>query len=133
MSANPYPQRSSFVDIDSDLIIDRSSQKIKAMVLNQLDLIAKSTKADIFLLMPKQPDIETASFNGTLETGLESRLRCAIYGDMETVEHAKTRALILIDQLVCVVSRSSVSKWWPCHATMANLCAAEPIRGQYKA
>lgn len=98
------------------------------MVLNQLDLIAKSTKADIFLLMPKQPDIETASFNGTLETGLESRLRCAIYGDMETVEHAKTRALILIDQLVCVASRHFRVQTRPCHETMANPCAAEPIR-----
>lgn len=94
------PQRSSFVDIDSDLIIDRTSQHVKGPVLNQLDLIAKTTKADIFVLMPKQPDIESASFNGNLETGMDSRLRCAIYGDMETMEHAKTRVLIMIDQIV---------------------------------
>lgn len=50
--------------------------------------------------MPKQPDIESASFNGNLETGTDSRLRCAIYGDMETMEHAKTRVLIMIDQIV---------------------------------
>lgn len=50
--------------------------------------------------MPKQPDIESASFNGNLETGMDSRLRCAIYGDMETMEHAKTRVLIMIDQIV---------------------------------
>ena len=49
--------------------------------------------------MPKQPDIESASFNGSLET-MDSRLRCAIYGDMETMEHAKTRVLIMIDQIV---------------------------------
>jgi hypothetical protein len=88
------------VDIDSDLIIDRASQNLKSPVLNQLDLIAKTTKADIFVLMPKQPDIESASFNGNLETGMDSRLRCAIYGDMETMEHAKTRVLIMIDQIV---------------------------------
>jgi hypothetical protein len=93
-------QRSSFVDIDSDLIIDRETQNLKAPVLQQLDLIAKTTKADIFVLMPKQPDIEAASFNGNLDTGMESRLRCAIYGDMETMEHAKTRVLIMIDQIV---------------------------------
>lgn len=68
-------------------------------MLGQLDLIAKTTKGDIFVLMPKQPDIESASFNGNLET-MDSRLRCAIYGDMETMEHAKTRVLIMIDQIV---------------------------------
>lgn len=69
-------------------------------MLNQLDLIAKTTKADIFVLMPKQPDIESASFNGKLDTAMDSRLRCAIFGDMETMEHAKTRVLIMIDQIV---------------------------------
>lgn len=93
-------QRSSFVDIDSDLIIDRATQQIKGPVLNQLDLIAKTTKGDIFVLMPKTPDIESASFNGNLETGADNRLRCAIFGDMETMEHAKTRVLIMIDQIV---------------------------------
>jgi hypothetical protein len=100
-------QRSSFVDIDSDLIIDQASQNVRAAVLNQLDLIAKTTKADIFVLMPKQPDIESASFNGNLDTNTDSRLRCAVYGDMETMEHAKTRVLIMIDQIVsdgCIVA-----------------------------
>jgi hypothetical protein len=72
---------------------------LKAPVLNQLDLIAKTTKADIFLLCPKPTDIESASFNGNLES-MDQRLRCAIYGDMETMEHAKTRVLIMIDQIV---------------------------------
>jgi hypothetical protein len=93
-------QRSSFVDIDSDLIIDRATQNIKGAVLNQLDLISKTTKADIFLLMPKTPDIESASFNGNLDSTMDPRLRCAIYGDLETMEHAKTRVLIMIDQIV---------------------------------
>jgi hypothetical protein len=100
LNSTPISMRSSFVDIDSDLIIDRDSQNLKSPVLNQLDLIAKTTKADIFVLMPKQPDIESASFNGNLETGMDSRLRCAIYGDMETMEHAKTRVLIMIDQIL---------------------------------
>jgi hypothetical protein len=111
-------QRSSFVDIDSDLIIDRSTQQIKSVVLNQLDLIAKTTKADMFLLVPKQPDIETASFNGTLETGLDPRLRCAIYGDMETMEHAKTRALILIDQIVCAACHTAHVRSKQCQESM---------------
>lgn len=93
-------QRSSFVDIDSQLIIDPPTQNVRGAVLNQLDLISKATKADIFLLMPKQPDIETASFHGNIDTGMDPRLRCAIYGDLETMEHAKTRVLIMIDQIV---------------------------------
>jgi hypothetical protein len=50
--------------------------------------------------MPKQPDIESASFNGNIDTGMDPRLRCAIFGDLETMEHAKTRVLIMIDQIV---------------------------------
>jgi len=100
LNSTPISLRSSFVDIDSDLIVDHVSQEIKSPVLNQLDLIAKTTKADIFVLKSKQPDIESASFNGNLETGIDSRLRCAIYGDMETMEHAKTRVLIMIDQIL---------------------------------
>jgi hypothetical protein len=101
-------QRSSFVDIDSDLIIDRPTQNIKGAVLNQLDLISKTTKADIFLLMPKTPDIESASFNGNLDSTMDPRLRCAIYGDLETMEHAKTRVLIMIDQIVSPVIRDGL-------------------------
>jgi hypothetical protein len=98
--ANFLAQRSSHVDIDSGLIIDPATQNVKGAVLNQLDLISKTTKADIFLLMPKQPDIESASFNGNIDTGMDPRLRCAIFGDLETMEHAKTRVLIMIDQIV---------------------------------
>jgi len=83
-------------------MFDHATQKVKQMVIGQLDSIAKATRADIFVLMPKQVDIESASFNGSLETTLDARLRCAIYGDLETMEHAKTRVLILIDQLVSV-------------------------------
>lgn len=80
--------------------MESTGSGVKSPVLNQLDLISKTTKADIFVLYPKQPDIESASFNGNLETGLDSRLRCQIFGDMETMEHAKTRVLIMIDQIV---------------------------------
>lgn len=87
------------MDIDTGLIMDAERLQIKVAVLNQLDLIAKTTKADIFMLYPKPADIESASFNGNLE-GMDNRLRCAIYADMETMEHAKTRVLIMIDQIV---------------------------------
>jgi len=123
-----WAQRSSFVDIDSDLIIDRATQKLKGPVLGQLDLIAKTTKGDIFVLMPKQPDIESASFNGNLET-MDSRLRCAIYGDMETMEHAKTRVLIMIDQIVS--SRCPATEVVLAHT--ANFITAQTLRRYHEA
>jgi len=65
-----------------------------------MDYVARWTGTDIFLLRPKQMDIETASFNGTLDNSLDQRFRIAVYGDMESSEHAKTRILIMIDQIV---------------------------------
>lgn len=98
-------QRCATIDIDYSIVFE-GNNNVKSAVLNHLDEVSKSTKADIFLLHPKQPDLETASFNGSLETALEQRLRCAIYGDMETSEHAKTRILIMIDQIVRTANMS---------------------------
>lgn len=69
-------------------------------VIEHLDYIARYTGTDIFLLKPKQVDVETASFNGALDSTLDQRFRVAVYGDMESSEHAKTRVLIMIDQIV---------------------------------
>lgn len=85
------------MDVDYSLVFENDG--VKSQVLNHLDEISKVTKADIFLLQPKPIDIESASINGTLHDA-EQRLRCAIYGDMESAEHAKTRVLIMIDQIV---------------------------------
>jgi hypothetical protein len=67
--------------------------------LEHLDIVAKYTGTDIFLLTPKQTDPDTSN---TPDAGLDQRLRVAIYGDMESSEHAKTRVLIMIDQIVCL-------------------------------
>ena len=40
--------------------------------------------------------------NGNGEAGRDERWRVAIYGDMESAEHAKTRILIFIDRLVSI-------------------------------
>lgn len=93
-------QKCATVDIDQDLVGDAQSNSIRATVLEHMNYIASYTGTDIFLLRPKQIDIETASFNGTLDNTLDQRFRIAIYGDMESSEHAKTRVLIMIDQIV---------------------------------
>lgn len=69
-------------------------------MLSHLDKVADTTKANIFLLSPKQVDVETASVHGNLDANVGDRFRILIYGDMECSEHAKTRILIMIDQLV---------------------------------
>jgi len=74
---------------------------IRADVLKHMDDVADRTKADLFLLSPKQLDADSASLHGTLDNNAEGKLRIHIYGDMECCEHAKTRLLIMIDQIVC--------------------------------
>lgn len=89
------------------LIMDASTKGIRTSVLEHLDTLAAYTGADIFLLSPKMLDADSAivsSYGYTTDSGLENRFRVAIYGDMESSEHAKTRLLIMIDQIVCVVS-----------------------------
>lgn len=68
-----------------------------------MDTLAAYTGTDIFLLTPKLHDADSAvvsSYGYASDNGLEQRFRVAIYGDMESSEHAKTRVLIMIDQIV---------------------------------
>ncbi len=90
------------MDIDANLVIDPSSKGVRKAVLEHLDLVAQFTGTDVFLLTPRitDPDAVGASFNGCGESGLDQRLRIAIFGDTESSEHAKTRILIMIDQIV---------------------------------
>jgi hypothetical protein len=85
------------------LIMDGSPKGIRASVLEHMDTLAAYTGTDIFLLTPKLHDADSAvvsSYGYASDNGLEQRFRVAIYGDMESSEHAKTRVLIMIDQIV---------------------------------
>jgi hypothetical protein len=71
-----------------------------------MDTLAAYTGADIFLLTPKLHDADSAvvsSYGYASDNGLDQRFRVAIYGDLESSEHAKTRVLIMIDQIVRLV------------------------------
>lgn len=90
------------VDIDTCHVIDPNMNDIKISVLEHIDTIAKYCGTDIFLLHSKPTDPEAANtsyIHGSEQT-LDQRLRIAIYGDPESSEHAKTRVLIMIDQIV---------------------------------
>ena len=81
--------------------------------MEHMNYVASWTGTDIFLLKPKQIDIETASFTGTLDNSLDQRFRIAVFGDMESSEHAKTRLLIMIDQIVSDMVGVCVQKLTP--------------------
>ena len=87
------------VDVDGELVIDAAAPALRSQVVEHLDQVAIFCGVDIFLLGPKflSPG-ESLSGNG--EVGRDQRWRIAIYGDMESAEHAKTRVLIFIDRLV---------------------------------
>ena len=92
-------QRSAIVDIDTNLIMDANANGIRTSVLEHIDLIARYTGTDIFLLRPKSSDSEAIGISYGAENGLDQRFRTMIFGDLESVEHAKTRTLMMIDQI----------------------------------
>jgi hypothetical protein len=104
-------KKSAVVDVDPNLILDSAETGIRSSVLSHIDLCAKYTGTDIFLLKPRASDLESAgaSLANGVDSGLDQRYRIHVFGDMESVEHAKTRALMMIDQIVCPTSSL------PCH------------------
>lgn len=109
------------------LIMDGSTKGIRASVLEHLDTLAAYTGTDIFLLTPKIRDTDSAvisSYGYASDNGLDHRFRVAIYGDMESAEHAKTRVLIMIDQIVSTVTLSCNFR------TLTGSFLAETARGR---
>lgn len=87
------------MDVDGELVIDEAQSALKSHVVDHLDQISTFCGVDIFLLGPKfASSAEGQNSNG--DAGRDQRWRVAIYGDMESAEHAKTRVLIFIDRLV---------------------------------
>lgn len=100
------------MDIDTNLVIDHAQNGVRTNVLEHIDILARFTGTDIFLLNPKPSDPEgiPSSYGNGTDHKLDQRLRIAIYGDPESSEHAKTRVLIMIDQVVGHV-RMVASSW----------------------
>lgn len=72
---------------------------MKTFVITHLDEVASYCGVDVFLLGPKfNTGVQSLTTNG--DAGQDQRWRVAIYGDMESAEHAKTRLLVFIDKLV---------------------------------
>lgn len=87
------------MDVNGELIINVEKTALKTAVIDHLDSISEFCGVDIFLLGPKFASLtETQNLIG--DAGRDQRWRVAIYGDMESAEHAKTRVLIFIDRIV---------------------------------
>ena len=66
---------------------------------SHISYIAHTTGTDIFVLKPREDKTQAAG-DPEVDASQGNRLRIKIYGDYEAVEHAKTRVLVLIDDLV---------------------------------
>lgn len=80
--------------------MDAANDSIRVAVVEHMDYVSKWTGTDLFLLRPKQPVTEEDALKGVVNHTVDNRLRIAIFGDSESSEHAKTRILIMIDQIV---------------------------------
>ncbi|PKX99158.1 KH domain protein [Aspergillus novofumigatus IBT 16806] len=103
LNETPILLRCATVDVDIHLIMDGSTKGVRSSVLEHLDTLAAYTGTDIFLLSPKFRDSDSSvvsSYGYASDNGLDHRFRVSIYGDMESAEHAKTRVLIMIDQIL---------------------------------
>lgn len=94
------------MDLQGDLVCDLTTSTLKPHVTGTLDGISEYCGVDIFLLGPKLTPV-VDGVTGDAETRVDQRWRVAIYGDVLSVEHAKTRVLIHIDTLVCASLASS--------------------------
>lgn len=83
-------------------MISHDLRGIRQEVLDHIDVVAKWTGTDLFLLNPKSLDPEgiSASYGNGSDMHFDQRLRVIIYGEPESSEHAKTRVLVMIDQIV---------------------------------
>lgn len=95
-------QRCETIDIDRDIVFPKGQDGARADILGHMDEIANQTKADVFLLESKarRKDSDSVSFTGNTEKSMDHRLRMLVYGDTESAENAKTRLLIMIDQIL---------------------------------
>ncbi|KAI1934115.1 hypothetical protein LOZ58_002484 [Ophidiomyces ophidiicola] len=98
----PFSFQCAIVDIDVNMVMDPTTNLVRQTVLTHLNTLASYTGVDIFLLSPKIVDADnvSSSYGYSTENGLDRRFRIAIYGDEESAEHAKTRVLIMIDQIL---------------------------------
>ncbi|KAI1437201.1 hypothetical protein GGR50DRAFT_686020 [Xylaria sp. CBS 124048] len=99
LSDTPLALRCATIDVDYSLIVDSAAGVLKKHVTDALDTFAAFCGVDIFILGPKLTPVVDI-LHGDVEVIRDQRWRVAIYGDVESTEHAKTQVLIFIDKLL---------------------------------
>ncbi|KAL2021965.1 hypothetical protein VTK56DRAFT_6384 [Thermocarpiscus australiensis] len=99
LNQTPLSLRCTTVVVDGHLVANLSEGVLKKSVTDFLDETSVFCGVDIFLLGPKLTPL-VGGLNGDVELRRDQRWRVAIYGDYLSSEHAKTRVLIHIDQLL---------------------------------
>ncbi|KAI5785037.1 hypothetical protein DFH27DRAFT_268154 [Peziza echinospora] len=90
----PVSLKCSTLDIENELIYTLDDRIVEG-VEKHLNDIARYTGTDIFLL---RPHVRTP--HSVNDTSQAERLRLQIYGDLESVECAKTKMLLMIDDIL---------------------------------
>ncbi|KAH9908707.1 hypothetical protein F4778DRAFT_360313 [Xylariomycetidae sp. FL2044] len=99
LSDTPLALRCTTVDVDYGLIVDAQAGALQKQVVEAVNTFAAFCGVDIFILGPKlTPTVDV--LNGDVEVIRDQRWRVAVYGDLESSEHAKTQVLIFIDKLL---------------------------------
>lgn len=99
-------QKTATIDVDPNMLIEPvvegTEVKIRTGALGHLDSCAKYTGTDLFLLKPRADCGNNLAItsSGNVEPLLDQRYRVSVYGDAESVEHCKTRVLMMVDQIV---------------------------------
>lgn len=91
------------VDIDVDQVIGEDD-KFRPDAASQLEKIADYCGVDIFVVYPESTKGVALGAGGS-DTSQDTRLRIMIYGDTESVECAKIRVLVMIDDMVSMIRR----------------------------
>ncbi|KAL2259560.1 hypothetical protein VTK26DRAFT_6723 [Humicola hyalothermophila] len=99
LNQTPLSLRCTTVVVDGHLVANLSEGVLKKSVIDFLDDTSAFCGVDIFLLGPKLTPI-VGALDGDDQLRRDQRWRVAIYGDYLSSEHAKTRVLIHIDQLL---------------------------------
>ncbi|KAM7196389.1 KH domain containing protein [Naviculisporaceae sp. PSN 640] len=99
----PLSLRCTTVDVDGHLVCNLTEGVLRQSITDFLDQTSKWCGVDIFLLGPKLTPV-VDGMSGDVDLRRDQRWRIAIYGDALSSEHAKTRVLIKIDQLLSRVT-----------------------------
>ncbi|RYO75678.1 hypothetical protein DL766_007690 [Monosporascus sp. MC13-8B] len=100
LSSTPLALRCTTIDVNHGLIMDaQNGVVVRKDITDALDMYAAFCGVDIFVLGPKNTPTSDG-LNGDAEVIQDSRWRVAVYGDIESSEHAKTHVLIFIDKLL---------------------------------